>query len=63
MFPTISSYDHLAKYQTKIPKIQREIAKNLLLNPANNEIRTIYNGWMVGIRGQNLRKAKLSYKL
>lgn len=63
MFPKIRYYEYLTRYHAQIPKVEREIAHNLLLDPANEEIRTIYNGWMVGIRGQHLRKAKLSYKL
>lgn len=35
LFESVSSFDHLIKHYKKIPKFEREIARQLLLNPAN----------------------------
>jgi hypothetical protein len=35
VFADVASYDHLIKHYKKIPKFEREIARQLMLNPGN----------------------------
>jgi len=59
----VHCFEYLAKYHEKIPDLEREIKKNLLMNPASEEMRKIYNGFLVGRKNIYIRRAKLSYQL
>ena len=63
LFEGVVSYDHLIKHYKKIPRFEREIARQMMLNPANEQIREICSGYQVSQKGWNVRKAKLNYRL
>jgi hypothetical protein len=63
IFPEVYCFEYLAKHHEKIPNLEKEIKKNLLLHPASEEMRKIYTGFLVGRKGVYVRKAKLSYQL
>jgi hypothetical protein len=63
IFSDIPVYEHLVKHYRKVPQLEREVARQMLLNPANEEIRQIYTGFQVSRKGLNLKRAKLNYPL
>lgn len=63
IFSNVHSYDHFVRHYRKFPRLEREIARQLMLNPANEQIRKVCEGYQVAVKGWNLRKAKLSHRL